>query len=94
MSVLISSRLLIAFLRGVASGLQGTQSTEEFFFKFPFLIVAKAALFCLVIFDHAPWHAGSKFPDQGSNPPLALEAQNLNHWTAREVLCSLTVKQI
>ena len=32
------------------------------------------------------WHGGSYFPDQGLNPyPLTLVAQNLNHWTTREV---------
>ena len=30
---------------------------------------------------------GSYFPDQGSNlRPAAVEAQSLNHWTAKEVL--------
>ena len=29
------------------------------------------------------WHAGSQFPDQGSNP--ALGTQSLNNWTTRDV---------
>ena len=69
MSVLISSRFLIAVLKGMASGLQGTQSNDKFF-NFYFWLLIKQCFFVLVIFDHAPWHAGSKFPDQGSNPPL------------------------
>ena len=40
----------------------------------------------LVFLGHAVQHEGSWFPDQGLNPrPPALGAQNLNHWTTREV---------
>ena len=40
-----------------------------------------------ISFGQAAWHAGSQFPLQGLNPsPPAVEAQSLNHWTAREAL--------
>lgn len=38
--------------------------------------------FCFVY--HAAWHAGSQFPDRGSNGDPAVEARSLNGWTARE----------
>ena len=38
-----------------------------------------------IFFGRTSWHAGSQFPDQGSNPcPPAVEVQSLNHWTTRE----------
>ena len=44
-------------------------------------------LSCFCFFGNATWHAGSYFPDQGSNLcPPAVEAWSLNHWTTGEVL--------
>lgn len=34
-------------------------------------------------FDRAVGLVGSKFPDQGLNPGLAMKALSPNHWTAR-----------
>lgn len=40
-------------------------------------------IYCLPVW-YSMWDP--KFPDQGSNLlPPALEAENLNHWTTREV---------
>ena len=36
-----------------------------------------------LFFGHTMWYTGSQFPDQELNP-LAVEAQNLNHWTTRK----------
>ena len=37
-------------------------------------------------FGRAPWHMGILVPRPGVEPlPPAVEAQSLNHWTAREV---------
>ena len=40
----------------------------------------------ILFFGCTAQHAGSQFPNQGSNPhPPAMEAWSLKHWTARDV---------
>ena len=42
--------------------------------------------FFFVCVCHTTQLVGSQFPDQGEPRPLAVKAQNPNHWTAREFL--------
>lgn len=54
------------------------------------ILFVKKNLF-IVVFGHATWHLGLVPRPRIEPMTPALEAQNLNHWTAREVLKSILV---
>ena len=46
-----------------------------------FVLPAFKAYFLFTHFGRTAWHAGSQFPDQGSNLHSLQRKQSLNHWT-------------